>query len=54
VKITKPAFSELFGVHPPECLPSPWVKGTQYVFVNRSAEIEEMERLLGGVTSGKP
>jgi hypothetical protein len=53
VKITKAAFTELFGVHLPEWSPSIWVKGTQYVFVNRSAEIEELERLVVGVTIGK-
>jgi hypothetical protein len=34
-------------------VPSAWVKGTQYVFVAGNGEIEELERMLGGVTSGK-
>jgi hypothetical protein len=54
VKITRAAFSELFGAHIPEWLPSAWVRGTQYIFVAGNVEIEELELLLlGGVTSGK-
>jgi hypothetical protein len=53
VRLTRKAFAELFGAHIPEWLPSAWVNGTQYVFVAGSVEIEELERLLGGVISGK-
>jgi hypothetical protein len=53
VKITREAFSELFGVHLPTGAPSAWVKGVRYVLVAGNVEIEELERLLGGVTSGK-
>ncbi len=51
MKITRRAFAELFGTHVPEWSPSAWVKGTQYVFVDGSAEIGELERLYGGVCS---
>jgi prepilin-type processing-associated H-X9-DG protein len=51
VKITRQAFAELFEAHVPEWLPSAWVKGTQYLFVDGSAEIDELERLYGGVCS---
>jgi hypothetical protein len=54
VKITRQAFSELFGVHLPNGSPSAWVKGIRYEFVDGAAEIEELERLCGGVTSAKP
>ena len=54
VRITKAAFAELFGVHIPEWSPSAWLKGTRYEFVGGSAEIDELERLCGGVTSVKP
>jgi hypothetical protein len=53
VKITRAAFTELFGVHLPMGAPCAWVRGVQYVFVAGTDEIEELERLLGGVTSGK-
>jgi hypothetical protein len=53
VRITKAAFAELFGVHLPMGAPSAWVKGTRYEFVSGADEIDELERLLGGVTSGK-
>ena len=53
MKITRHAFRELFGVHLPEWSRSAWVKGTRYEFVAGNVEIEELERLLGGVTSGK-
>jgi hypothetical protein len=48
VKITREAFSELFGVHLPTESPSAWVKGTRYEFIAGNVEIEELERLLGG------
>jgi hypothetical protein len=51
VKITREAFAKLFGAHVPEWSRSAWVKGTQYVFLDGPAEIEELERLLGGVAS---
>jgi hypothetical protein len=53
MKITGRAFADLFRTHVPEWLPSVWVKGTQYVFVAGNVEAEELERLLGGVTTGK-
>jgi hypothetical protein len=53
MKITRRAFADLFGAHVPEWSPSAWVKGTRYEFVSGADEIEELERLLGGVTSGK-
>jgi hypothetical protein len=54
VKITRAAFSELFGVHLPTGSPSAWVKGVRYVFVDGSLEIEELELLLlGGAISGR-
>jgi hypothetical protein len=54
VKITRQAFTELFGVHLPTGAPSAWVRGVLYVFVAGNVEIEELELLLlGGVTSGK-
>jgi hypothetical protein len=43
----------LFQTHVPEWSPSAWVKGVRYVFVAGNVEIEELESLLGGVTSGK-
>ena len=46
MKITRRAFSDLFGAHVPEWSPSAWVQGTQYVFADGTAEIEELERLL--------
>jgi hypothetical protein len=49
MKITRRAFANLFGTYIPEWSPSAWVKGTRYVFVDGSAEIEELERLLAGV-----
>jgi hypothetical protein len=53
MKITREAFSELFGVHLPTGAPSAWVQGVRYVFVTGTDEIEELDLLLGGVTSGK-
>jgi hypothetical protein len=53
VKITREAFAELFGVHLPTGAPSAWVRGVRYEFVAGNVEIEELERLLGGVISGK-
>jgi hypothetical protein len=53
VKIKGAAFTKLFVVHLPLGAPSAWVKGVLYVFVAGTDEIEELERLLGGVTSGK-
>jgi hypothetical protein len=53
VRITREAFAKLFGVHLPRGVPSAWVKGRHF-FVDGSAEIEELERLLlRGVASGK-
>ena len=54
MKITREAFSELFGVHLPTGAPSAWVKGSRYEFVSGTDEIDELETLLGGVISGKP
>jgi hypothetical protein len=48
MKITRRAFVERFSVHLPTGVPSAWVKGTQYVFVDESAEIEELERMMEG------
>jgi hypothetical protein len=53
VRITRAAFAELFGAHLPEWSRSAWVKGIRYEFVAGNVEIEELERLLGGVISGK-
>ena len=53
MKITRAAFTELFGVHLPAGVLSAWVKGTRYEFVAGHVEVEELERLLGGVTSDK-
>ena len=54
MKITRPAFAELFGAHLPKCSRYAWVKGVRYVFVAGTDEIEELELLpLGGATSGK-
>lgn len=54
MRITREVFAELFGVHLPEWSPSAWVKGTRYEFVDGAAELDELERLCGGVTSVKP
>jgi hypothetical protein len=54
MRITREAFAELFCVHLPTGAPSAWVKGTRYEFVSGANEIDELERLCGGVTSGKP
>jgi hypothetical protein len=54
VKITRAAFTELFGVHLPAAAPSGWVKGVRYEFVSGMDKIEELESLLGGVVIGKP
>jgi len=54
MRITRAGFTELFGVHLPMGAPSAWVKGVLYVFVSGTDEIEELERLLEGVISGKP
>jgi hypothetical protein len=54
VKITREAFSELFGVHLPTGAPSAWVRGVRYEFVSGMEEIGELELLLlGGVAIGK-
>jgi hypothetical protein len=53
MKITRQAFAKLFTVHIPIWSDSVWVKGVRYVFVAGTAEIEELERLLEGVASGK-
>ena len=49
MSITRDAFAELFGVHLSAAVPYAWVKGVRYVFVDGTAEIEELERLWGGV-----
>jgi hypothetical protein len=54
MKITRRAFADLFGANIPEWSTSAWMKGTRYEFVEGLAEIDELERLLGGVISGKP
>jgi hypothetical protein len=51
VKITRQAFAELFGVHLPAWSDSAWVRGVRCIFVSGTAEIEELEKLLGGVAS---
>jgi len=53
VRITREAFAELFGVHLPKWSRSAWVKGTRYEFVGGSAEIDELELLLGVTSSVK-
>jgi hypothetical protein len=53
VKITRAAFAELFGVHLPKWSRSAWVKGTRYEFVSGTGELDELERICGGVTAGK-
>ena len=53
MKITRQAFADLFDVHLPTGVLSAWVRGVRYVFVAGTHEIDELERLLGGVTSGK-
>jgi hypothetical protein len=54
VRITREVFAELFCVHLPTGVPSVWVQGIRYEFVDGTAEIEELELLLlGGVISGK-
>jgi hypothetical protein len=52
--ITREAFTELFCVHLPTGVPSAWVTGTRYEFVSGTDELDELERICGGVTSGKP
>ena len=51
MRLTRKAFAELFGVHLPAAVPSAWVNGVCFVFVEGKAEIEELERLCGGVCS---
>jgi hypothetical protein len=51
MKITRQAFTELFGAQVPEWSPSAWVRGIRYVFVAGKDEIDALERLLGGVTT---
>jgi hypothetical protein len=53
VKITRAAFSELFGVHLPTGAPSAWVRCVRYEFVSGTDELDELERICGGVTAGK-
>ena len=51
MRLTREAFAELFGfIYLPQCLRA-WVKGVCFVFVEGKAEIEELERLCGGVCS---
>jgi hypothetical protein len=49
MRLTREAFAELFGVHLPAAVPCAWVRGVCFVFVEGRAEIEELERLCGGV-----
>ena len=49
--VTREVFAELFGVHLPAAVPSAWVSGVRFVFVEGTAEIEGLERLCGGVCS---
>jgi outer membrane biogenesis lipoprotein LolB len=53
VRITEEVFAELFGVRLPTGVLSAWVRGVRYIVVDGSAEIEKLERLIGGMTSGK-
>ena len=54
MKITREAFTQLFGVHLPTGAPSAWVRGGRHEFVSGLDEIDELELLLlGVVTSGK-
>jgi hypothetical protein len=47
VRITREEFAELFGLPLPTGVLSAWARGV----VAGTAEIEYLERLLGGVTS---
>lgn len=47
--VTREVFAELFGVHLPFGVSSAWVSGIQFVFVDGTAEIEELECLYCGV-----
>jgi hypothetical protein len=47
--VTREVFEELFGVHLPFGVASAWVSGVRFVFVDATAEIEELERLYSGV-----
>jgi hypothetical protein len=47
--VTREVFAELFGVHLPAAVPSAWVGGVRFVFVEGKAEIEELERSYGGM-----
>jgi len=47
VKITRETFAELFGVHLPAWIPTAWMWGVKYTFVDGAAEIEELEGLYG-------
>jgi hypothetical protein len=47
VKMTRTTFAKLFGIHVPEWTPTVWVDGTQYHLIDRTEEIEELERLFG-------
>ena len=51
MKLTREAFAELFGVHLPATVPSAWVRGKCLIFVEGTAEIEELERLCGSACS---
>jgi hypothetical protein len=44
--MTRTAFAKLFGIHIPEWTPTVWVDGTQYHLIDRTEEIEELERLF--------
>jgi len=46
VKITRAAFTELFGVHLPRWSRSAWVKGIRYEFVAGNVEIEDWKGCL--------
>lgn len=49
MRITREVFAELFGVHLPEWSCCAWMRDVRYEFVDELVEIEELERLLGGV-----
>jgi hypothetical protein len=49
MNVTREVFAQLFGVHLPAAVPSAWVNGVRFVFVEGTAEIEELERLYGGL-----
>jgi hypothetical protein len=54
MRLTRKAFAELFEVHLPAAVPCAWVRGVRYVFVEGTAEIDELERLCGGYAQKEP